>query len=278
MIKILTPLVSVNWLNQNLTAENMVILDATIPKVTGGDVEKEKKQIPNTIFFDLKNVFLNKEGNYPNTIPSEAHFQEEVQKIGINQNSTIVVYDDIGLYSSARVWWLFKTFGFENVAVLNGGLPAWKKEDYLVEAPIKNEIKRGDFEAKFDPSKYIHFHEVHINLTSNKFCLADARSNDRFHAKVKEPREEVRGGHIPNSISLPYSELQKDGFMKTKEELKEIFTKINPNNKNYIFSCGTGITACILALGLEITENKNYAVYDGSWTEWGSIINLPVEK
>ncbi len=278
-LKIEKSIVSVAWLHKNLLLDNVIVLNATIAKVTSSKpTEKEKRQIPNAIFFDLKKVFLNKEGEYPNTIPSEEYFEEQVQKLGINNNSTIVVYDDLGIYSSARVWWLFQTFGFKNIAVLNGGLPAWIDANYETENPTQKKIEKGNFKASFNSKRYAPLSKLEKNLQSKEFCVVDARSKDRFYAIVKEPREGVRGGHIPNSKSLPYTALQQEGFMKPKEELIEIFHKTNPENQPFVFSCGTGITACILALGLDISGKKNYAVYDGSWTEWGSITSLPIDK
>ncbi|TCI92745.1 sulfurtransferase [Tenacibaculum sp. M341] len=278
MLTLPTPLVSVNWLKENKTSEKLIVLDATIPKVVGGGNISEKRQIPNAIFFDLKKVFLDKTGEFPNTIPSAKYFEEQVQKLGIHQDSCIVVYDDLGIYSSARVWWLFTIFGFKNIAVLDGGLPAWELAKLPTEKPKEINRLAGNFKAVYNAAKFTDVQNVLNNIALETFCVADARSEGRFYAKVKEPREGVRGGHIPKSISLPYADLQNDGFMKSKDELATIFQKINSNNKPYIFSCGTGITACILALGLEITGNSNYAVYDGSWTEWGSLTELPIEQ
>ena len=279
MLHVNQPLVSVDWLHKNLDQENLIIFDATIPKVTSKEVANEQKEcIPNAIFFDLKGVFLDKEGKFPNTFPKTAYFEEQAQQIGVNQNSCIVVYDQLGVYSSARVWWLFKTFGFNNVAVLNGGLPEWKKHNFPVENNYKKQLTKGDFKAKFQSEKLTFVDQVLSRINDESFCVADARSKGRFYAETPEPRATVKGGHIPNSYSLPYTELQESGKMKTKEALQEVFKTINPTNKSYIFSCGTGITACILALGLELTGHNNYAVYDGSWTEWGSLPDLPIEK
>ncbi|MBA6157032.1 sulfurtransferase [Tenacibaculum sp. S7007] len=277
-LSITNPLVSANWLYENLNAENLIVLDATIAKVgTKNDIKKEKQQITNAVFFDLKNVFLDKEGTFPNTIPEASYFEKEAQKLGVNQDSCIVVYDDLGVYSSPRVWWLFKTFGFKNVAVLNGGLPAWNQLNYPTEIPKKRNLNLGNFKANYQSEKVSSSQEV-LNASMNDNCILDARSEGRFYATAPEPRADLRGGHIPNSKSLPYSELQTDGEMKTKKELQELFLKINPNNEEVIFSCGSGITACILALGSEVAGNTNYKVYDGSWTAWASNLENPIEK
>ncbi len=278
MLKVTTPLVSVEWLQENLEAKNLIILDATIPKVGGTlDITKEKQQIKNAVFFDLKNVFLNIEGEYPNTIPSKEHFEKQVQKLGINNNSCIVVYDDLGVYSSPRVWWLFKTFGFKNIAVLNGGLPAWEEAGYSVELPTKKEVAEGDFKATFQ-KELLRVTKQVLEASNNKELIVDARSKGRFYATELEPRADMRGGHIPNSKSLSHGRLQSDGKMKSVEELQQLFFEMNPKKEHMTFSCGSGITACILALGAEASGYTNYSVYDGSWTEWASRLELPVEK
>ena len=278
MLTISTPIVSVEWLHENLNADNLIVLDATIQKVgTQTNDKKEKQQIQNAVFFDLKNVFLDDEAEYPNTIPSEKYFETEVQKLGINNDSCIVVYDDLGVYSSPRVWWLFRTFGFENIAVLNGGLPSWKGAGYMVESNNERTLPVGNFKATINRDKISITEEVLKASCDNKVIL-DARSKGRFYATEPEPRKDLRGGHIPDSKSLPYIKLQVDGKMKSKEELQKIFSEINPKKEEMIFSCGSGITACILALGAEEAGNTNYSVYDGSWTEWASRLELPVEK
>nr|WP_299035271.1 sulfurtransferase [uncultured Tenacibaculum sp.] len=278
MLTVKSPIVSVEWLHDNLSADNLIVLDGTIQKVGAKtDDKKEKQQIKDAVFFDLKSVFLDVEAEYPNTIPSEKHFETELQKLGINNDSCIVVYDDLGVYSSPRVWWLFKVFGFENVAVLNGGLPAWKDAGYTVESKKEREFLIGNFKANLNKGKISVTEEVLKASLDNKVIL-DARSKGRFYATEPEPRKDLRGGHIPNSKSLPYAELQLNGKMKSKEELQKIFSDMNPNKEEMIFSCGSGITACILALGAEDAGKTNYSVYDGSWTEWASRLELPIEK
>ncbi|MDX8554189.1 sulfurtransferase [Tenacibaculum sp. 1B UA] len=278
MFTVKPPIVSVDWLHDNLNADNLIVIDATIQKVGAKtDDKKEKQQIQNAVLFDLKNVFLDIEAEYPNTIPSEKYFETQVQKLGINNDSCIVVYDDIGVYSSPRVWWLFRVFGFENIAVLNGGLPSWKEAGYMVESKNERTLSMGNFKASINKDKISMTEEVLKASRHNKIIL-DARSKERFYATEPEPRKDLRGGHIPNSKSLPYAGLQVDGKMKSKEELQKIFSEVNPSKEGMILSCGSGITACILALGAEEAGKTNYSVYDGSWTEWASRLELPVEK
>lgn len=277
-LKVKKPLVSVDWLFENRPAENLIILDASIVKVGAQKEEiKEKLQIKNAVFFDLKNIFLNKKGEFPNIIPTEKSFEKNAQKLGINKDSCVVIYDDLGVYSSPRAWWLFKLFGFENVAVLNGGLPAWINSEFPTEIPELKNKQLGNFKANYKSEKLSVAEDV-LKAVNNFNLIFDARSKGRFYATIPEPRKDLRGGHIPNSKSLPYTDLQVNGKMKSVKELQKIFLALNPKKEVVIFSCGSGITACILALGNEIVENTNYSVYDGSWTEWASKLALPVEK
>lgn len=279
-LKISKPIVSVAWLQEHLDHKNLIILDCTIPKVTeksNAVNSDEKLQIKGAIFFDIKNTFSDVNGKFPNTILSPKEFEYKVQELGINNNSLIVCYDDLGVYSSPRVWWMFQLMGFTNVAVLDGGLPKWIEHKYPIEKQQNNSRSKGNFKTNYQSGK-IKFTKNILNAINNKTILiADARSKGRFNSTEPEPRNDVKGGHIPNSVSLPFSEIIENGTFKSEEALKVIFNEINPEKKSFIFSCGTGITASVLALGAEISGSKNYAVYDGSWTEWGSTENLPIE-
>lgn len=263
-----TPVVSVNWLKEHLQISNLVVLDGTINKVFDASTE----QIPNTRFFDIKKKFSAIDGEFPSTFPSQEQFELEAQNLGINKNSAIVVYDDKGIYSSARVWWLFKAFGFKNVAVLDGGFPAWLKAGYETKAMKQYEGEKGNFEAQLQPEYMRFFDDVKLASQNKTHTIVDARSNGRFKGEVEEPRAGLRSGNIPNSVNLPFTDLMEDGLLKSKEVLAALFAdKINQEDQ-VIFSCGSGITACVLALGAEISGYKNLAVYDGSWTEWGTLV------
>ena len=209
---------------------------------------------------------------------STKEFEEKAQELGINKNTCIVVYDNLGIYSSPRVWWMFQLMGFKNIAVLNGGFPEWKSKKYPIETPKTHQPKKGNFKVNYQSEKIKFTKDVLETIINTKNNLVvDARSKGRFFGTEQEPRKDVKSGHIPNSVSLPYSEIIENGKMKSDTDLKEIFKNINPKNKALIFSCGTGITASILALGLAILGKNNFAVYDGSWTEYGSTDNLPIE-
>lgn len=271
MIRIDKSLVSIGWLKDNIAAPNLVILDGSIPKVTANEDTSNDVQITGARFFDIKHRFSDTEAPFPNTVPSAAQFNHEAQNLGINANSAIVVYDDKGIYSSARVWYLFKAFGHNNIAVLDGGLPEWINKGLPLENKQNRQQEKGDFEGKYNPN-YFKFFEDILKIEEDKdYQILDARSYDRFHGAVPEPRAGLRSGNIPNSKSLSFKELMRGNYMKTEHEIKEILASFNINNKKLVFSCGSGITACILALAAEIAGYRNTSVYDGSWTEYGTL-------
>lgn len=271
-IKISSPIVSVAWLQNHLDHPNLVVLNATIPKVTGKDNNSNESQIPSTRFFDLKNKFSEVSAPFPTTFPSEKQFETEAQNLGINKNSVIVVYDDKGIYSSPRAWWLFKAFGLNQVAVLDGGFPAWKEAGYQTESKKNDEVERGDFKAKLQIKAMKFFEDVKDETQDKNHLIVDARSEARFNSKEAEPREGLRCGKIPNSVNLPFEYLLNDqGLLKPISELKKMFKSLAETDQAITFSCGSGITACVLALGAELAGYKNVSVYDGSWTEWGSL-------
>ncbi len=275
------PLVSVEWLVKNRNAKNIIILDATIPKVALSNSDSDgisDDQIKNARFIDIKNRFSDLSIDLPNTMLSSVEFTRAARELGINKDSAIVVYDEYGIYSSSRAWWMFKAMGHYNIAVLDGGLPEWRKAGYLIEKKKIYSASIGNFEAYYNSEYFKDFNDV-LKVNENKNAIVlDARAEERFKGLIEEPRKGLRSGHIPSSISFPYSNLVRDNKMLSKEKIVKIFQgKVN-NDRPLIFSCGSGITACILALGAEIIGLKNMSVYDGSWTEWGSNLELPVEK
>lgn len=266
-------IVSVEWLHQNLEASNLIIFDASIKKVALDNSQQTKKQIPSTRFFDIKNGFSDTAAPFPNTVPSEKQFVNEARRLGVNNDSAIVVYDDKGIYSSARARYLFKAFGFNNIAVLDGGLPEWEKLGFETEDKIEREFPLGNFDGIYNPDYFKFFDDIGP-ISNNPDCIIlDARSNDRFNGLIDEPRKGLTSGNIPNSLSLPFGNLLNGNCLKSKDELKSIFQELNESNKKMIFSCGSGITACILSLAANVLENDNISVYDGSWTEYGTLTN-----
>jgi thiosulfate/3-mercaptopyruvate sulfurtransferase len=277
ILRVPGPIVTSKWLNTHIEHRTLLIFDGTIKKAT--DVSTSKKRttfIKNSLFFDIKNEFSDVDALFPNTMISAELFQERARRLGVNSDSCIVVYDQYGYYSCARVWWMFKTMGFDNITVLDGGLPHWMALNLPVQ-DVPNELEVwGDFKAVYIKNR-IHDHRPVLDAINNKNkIIIDARVYNRFVGIEPEPRKGLRSGHIPNSRSIPYLSLLKNGKMKSKEELIQIFKEFI--DKELIFSCGSGLTACVLALGAEIADIKNKSVYDGSWTEWGRLKELPIEK
>ncbi len=274
-------LVSVDWLDKNIQASNLVIIDATLHKITQNtdDFEQRDIGIKNARFLDIKHAFSDTSTTLPNMMLSAEKFQEQARLLGIHKDTAIVVYDAVGTYSSPRVWWMFRAMGHTNVAVLNGGLPEWIHRGFETHTLKSTTFTQGNFNATYNSDYFTNFKDVLKATSNNNIIIGDARSRDRFKGLIDEPREGLRAGHIPNSENIPYTDLQEDGKMLVKENLTTIFNDTYvQREKKVIFSCGSGITACILALGAEIADVKNMSVYDGSWTEWGSNHELPIEK
>ena len=280
MLKISTPIVSVDWLLQNLDQPNLVILDGTMKKVTWekNEFENSNRQIPNARFFDIKSIFSDTSSLLPSTMLSADEFQEQAQLLGINKDTAIVVYDTIGIYTSPRVWWMFKSMGHDNIAVLDGGFPEWVSNNFPTETQTEFQGKRGDFKADYNSNYFSNKEDVLDTISDQTKVIIDARSEDRFRGTKPEPREGLRSGHIPTSLNLHYHDLLVNGKVRDSEYLQSKFEEVMIKEDEVIFSCGSGITACILALGAELTGYKNGSVYDGSWTEWGSLHELPIEN
>ena len=264
-------LVSVQWLAENLNAENLVILDASMPPVTGTDDKAKREKmayIPGARRFDFDKEIRDKESHLPHMMPSKKVFTKEVQKLGINKDSAIVVYDDVGIYASPRAWWMFRAMGHTQVAVLDGGLPAWIKAGYkTVQRLAKSPKIHGNFVSQPQDELFSDAADVFIALHEPDFAVLDARSEGRFKGVEPEPRAGLRLGHMPNAINIPFTSVLEDGRLASKAKLHSIFDKYK--DKKMIFSCGSGVTASILAWAADQVEYKDLSVYDGSWSEWG---------
>ncbi len=273
------PLVSTAWLSKNFNDPALVILDASLESnVANLKVEYPEIQIKGTRFFDMKGVFSDPETTLPNMLPTAAIFERECRKLGINTNSKIVVYDNVGVYASPRVWWMFKAMGHDSIAVLDGGLTDWKNNNLDCEPKKQIKVEQGNFKAIFQPELVRSSLQILENITLNDEIVMDARSKERFKGTLPETREHLKSGHIPNSFNLPFLELLNDGKFLPKEELALVFDTFNIKDKDLVFTCGSGITACILQLAAKIIGFNNTSIYDGSWTDWGQIEGYPIEK
>jgi len=263
-----TTIVSSDWLNQNLDNPDLIILDASQPS---NNSEANNLQINGARVFDIKNAFSDTTSSFPNTFPSQEQFEEECQNLGINATSLIVVYDNRGIYTSPRVWWMFKAMGHSDVAVLDGGLPDWISKGLKTEFFNEKEYSLGDFIATNHSEMIRSFDFVKNRIEEKDILVIDARSSDRFNSLVPEPRVELRRGNIPNSINIPFQDVLEDGSFKSIEKLTELFNSKNISDKSLVFSCGSGITACIVLLATEMAFKGDKSIYDGSWTEWAQL-------
>ncbi|GHD48363.1 sulfurtransferase [Thalassobaculum fulvum] len=273
--------VSTAWLADRLNDPTVKVLDGTYHLPTAkrdGNAEFLERHIPGAVRFDIDDV-CDPDDPLPHMIPSPDRFAEKVSALGIGNGDTVVVYDVYGLQSAARTWWMFRLFGHDKVAVLDGGMPAWTAEGRALESgPAK--VAPARFTAGFRPELVRRREDVLANIASKAEQVADARSAGRFTGTEPEPRAGMRSGHIPGSRSLPISELL-DPATKTvlpNEGLRAAFDKagLDPS-KPIVSSCGSGVTACVIALAAHRLGHPGVAVYDGSWSEWGGRDDTPVE-
>ena len=276
------PLVSTDWLAGHLGASDLVVFDASwylAAMARDPLAEYRAAHIPGAVFWDL-DALSDQRTSLPHMLPDAGEIEPMVQHLGVHRGDAVVVYDGSGTNLSApRVWWTFRVLGHDKVAVLDGGIGKWRVEGRPVE---RGEVTRprGDWTATLQPRLIRSVDQVQSVLRSGAAQLLDARTAGRFNGTEPEPRPGLRSGHIPSAKNLPYGDLVRpDGTVRPVDELRARFRGAGVDlEKPVITSCGSGVSASALALGLELLGHRGYAVYDGSWTEWGGRTDLPVER
>jgi thiosulfate/3-mercaptopyruvate sulfurtransferase len=275
------PLVSTEWLARHLDAPDVRIVDCTwFMPADGRDAQTEYEalHIPRAVFFDIEEI-SDTASELPHMLPSPTKFSARVRKLGLGDGLKIVAYDNNTFYASARVWWMFRAMGHEDVSVLDGGLAKWRAEGRSVDdLPVRPSERH--FTPRANSFLLRDLEQMRANLTSRREQVVDTRSAARFSGSVAEPRPGLRAGHIPGSKNLPASDLlSADGTLKDAQALTALFAAAGVDLEQPITtSCGSGVSAAVASLALARLGRADVALYDGSWTEWGAQPDTPVER
>ena len=275
-----TLLVSTDWLAERLNAPDVRILDGTTYLPTEGKDGRsiyEQEHIPGARFFDIDDI-ADDHSPLPHMMPPVEKFVSRIRRMGIGDGHRVVIYDQKGIYSAARVWWMFRVFGHEDVAVLDGGLPKWKAEgNAITDEPV--DPRERHFTGRRNGSMVRDVTQMARAVKLGDEQIVDARAAGRFRGEAPEPRQGLRAGHIPGSLNVPFTTLLNDDqTMKSEAELRAVFEEAGVDlTKPIVTTCGSGVTACVLSLALARLGHGRNAVYDGSWVEWGAYGDLEVE-
>lgn len=273
-------IVNSQWVHERLNRDEVCIVDASVHLPDTGRVARDEfvaEHIPGAQFFDLDKI-ADPENMLPRKVPPAELFADQVGTLGIDNGTHVVVYDTLGLYSAARVWWLFRLFGYDRVSILDGGMKAWKAAGYpTVAGPVPSTPKQ--FNVTEQRGLLARWGDVLDLIQDDAEQLIDARTPGRFAGTEQDRYPGTRAGHIPTSLNLYWADLL-DGAtrqLRDVEEIKTLFSRAGITwDKPVTVTCGSGLTACILALGLTLTGKTDWRVYDGSWDEWGRRNDLPI--
>lgn len=271
------PLTTTEWLADELGAGDLKVVDASwrMPGNPPAIEDHKKRRIPGAVFFDLDRI-ADRSTSLPHMLPSADEFAHAIGALGISENDRVVVYDDSGVFSAARVWWTFRAMGHGAVAVLDGGLPKWLREGRPVESG-RASPEAAHYKVKSLRAIVRCADDVRALLARKEGVVLDARPAARFSGETVEPRPDLRSGHMPGAVNLPYSLLlTANGEFKSLQELATLFHDRDVHTETAVIAtCGSGVTAAALSLALERLGHRSHAVYDGSWAEWGDQANDP---
>jgi len=272
--------VAADWLIEHGDSPDVQIIDARMAPVgqEHRDMRAESRagHLPGAVFFDIE-ALSDHTSSLPHMLPRPEAFAVAMRELGISSDKHLVIYDEGNLYSAPRAWWMLKTFGVEQVSILAGGLAGWQRD----ELPLQQgdvTLPEAEFEAHFDADRVKRLTDVLLISHEKTAQLVDARPAPRFNAEADEPRPGLKRGHIPGALNVPWGDLVFEGELKTTDELSAVFGRQGVDlNKPIVVSCGSGVTAAVVALALETLGVEGVTLYDGSWSEWGARDDLPVE-